>query len=93
MNNLLEDTIVTAPEILSGECMLIGRQEQTGLGGRFDPLGIAPDGSLVLIEIKRNRTPGEIVAHRESSSAGLDSPINTSVTCASCRSRGVLRIS
>lgn len=58
----LEEMIVTAPEILSGEWMLIGRQEQTGLGGRIDLLAIAPDGSLVLIEIKRNRTPREIVA-------------------------------
>jgi hypothetical protein len=58
----LEEMIITAPEILSGEWMLIGRQEQTGLGGRIDLLAIAPDGSLVLIEIKRHRTPREIVA-------------------------------
>ncbi len=58
----LEDMIVTTPEILSGEWMLIGRQEQTGLGGRIDLLAIAPDASLVLIELKRNRTPREIVA-------------------------------
>jgi len=58
----LEDMIVTAPEIISGEWMLIGRQEQTGLGGRIDLLAIAPDGSLVLIELKRNKTPREIVA-------------------------------
>lgn len=42
--------------------MLIGRQEQTGMGGRIDLLAIAPDASLVLIELKRNRTPREIVA-------------------------------
>jgi len=58
----LEDMIVTAPQILSGEWMLIGRQEQTGLGGRIDLLAIAPDASLVLIELKRHRTPREIVA-------------------------------
>lgn len=58
----LEEMILAAPEILSSEWMLIGRQEQTGQGGRIDLLAIAPDASLVLIELKRNRTPREIVA-------------------------------
>ena len=58
----LEDMIVATPQILSSEWMLIGRQEHTGLGGRIDLLAIAPDASLVLIELKRNRTPREIVA-------------------------------
>src|SRR5262245_7685948 len=59
---LLEDMIVAAPRLLSDEWMLIGRQEDTGFGGRIDLLAIAPDGSLVLIELKRNRTPREVVA-------------------------------
>jgi hypothetical protein len=58
----LEDMIVAAPQILSSEWMLIGRQEQTGMGGRIDLLAIAPDASLVLVELKRNRTPREVVA-------------------------------
>jgi len=58
----LEDMIVAAPKILSDEWMLIGRQENTGFGGRIDLLAIAPDGALVLIEIKRDRTPREVVA-------------------------------
>lgn len=59
---LLEDMIVAAPRILSDEWMLIGRQEDTGFGGRIDLLAIAPDGSLVLIELKRDRTPRDVVA-------------------------------
>lgn len=59
---LLEDMIVSDPRILSNEWMLIGRQEITTFGGRIDLLAIAPDGSLVLIELKRDRTPREIVA-------------------------------
>ncbi|MCX5646377.1 MAG: nuclease [Phycisphaerae bacterium] len=59
---LLEDMIATSPRILSDEWMLIGRQEDTGFGGRIDLLAIAPDASLVLIELKRERTPREVVA-------------------------------
>jgi len=58
----LEDMIITEPDILSKEWMLIGRQELTGFGGRIDLLAIAPDASLVLIELKRDKTPREIVA-------------------------------
>jgi RecB family endonuclease NucS len=54
--------MVREPRILSSEWLLIGRQEQTGHGGRIYLLAIAPDGSLILIELKRGRTPREIIA-------------------------------
>jgi len=59
---LLEEMIVSDPRILSDQWMLIGRQEETGFSGRVDLLAIAPDASVVLIELKRNRTPREVVA-------------------------------
>lgn len=58
----LEQMIASDSSILSGEWMLIGRQECTNHGGRIDLLAIAPDASLILIEIKRDRTPREIIA-------------------------------
>jgi hypothetical protein len=57
----LEDMIVVAPRILSDEWMLIGRQERT-ISGCLDLLAIAPDGALILIELKRDKTPREVVA-------------------------------
>lgn len=58
----LENMIVAAPSILSDEWMLIGQQVPTANGGYADLLAIAPDGALVLIELKRDRTPREVVA-------------------------------
>jgi hypothetical protein len=58
----LEDMIVAAPSILHDQWMLIGRQIDIGYGGRLDLLAVAPDGALVLIELKRDRTPRDVVA-------------------------------
>ena len=57
----LEDMIVSEPEILSDDWMLIGRQIHTGTG-LIDLLAIADDASLVLIELKRDKTPREVIA-------------------------------
>jgi len=59
---ILEEMIVATPDILSREWMIVGRQEDTGYGGRVDLLALAPDGALILIELKRGKTPREVVA-------------------------------
>ena len=58
----LEAMIVAEPRILSDEWMLVGKQVNTGMSGVVDLLAVAPDASLVLIELKRDRTPREVVA-------------------------------
>ena len=58
----LEDMIVEQPEILSSDWMLIARQAKTPFGGIVDLIAVAPDGSLVLIELKRGQTPRDVVA-------------------------------
>ena len=70
----LEDMIVATPALLSDDWMLIGRQESTGQGGRVDLLALAPDASLVLIELKRERTPREVVAQAKKIT-GVDFPV------------------
>lgn len=50
------------PGILSSEWMLIGRQVRSDHGGIIDLIAIAPDGSLVVIELKRDRTPRDVLA-------------------------------
>jgi hypothetical protein len=44
--------------------------ERTMSGGIIDLLAIAPDGTLVLIDLKRDRTPREVVAQARATPAG-----------------------
>lgn len=59
---LLEDMIESMPSILENEWMIIGRQVVTSSAKRIDLLAIAPDSSLVIIELKRNKTDREVVS-------------------------------
>src|SRR5205807_9593743 len=58
---LLEKMIVADPRILSDDWTLIGQQEDTG-HGPIDLIALARDASLVLIELKRDKTPREVMA-------------------------------
>lgn len=59
---MIEGWIAKQPDLLGLEILVIGRQVVTDFGGRIDLLGIDADGNLVIVELKRDRTPREIVA-------------------------------
>ncbi|WP_321371749.1 endonuclease NucS [uncultured Desulfuromusa sp.] len=59
---LLEKMIVSDPSILSLHWLLIGQQVRTDFGGIIDLLAVNQDGQLIVIELKRNQTPREVVA-------------------------------
>ena len=59
---LLQKMIIQDSSILSDQWMIIGEEVNTLDSGRIDLLAIAPDASLILIELKRDRTSREVVA-------------------------------
>ena len=59
---LLESMIVHDPRLLSDDLLIVGRQVKTESGGYLDLLALHPDGSVVLIEVKKGKTPREVVA-------------------------------
>jgi len=58
----LENWIEKDPSILGIDALIIGRQVATEHGGRIDLLGINNQGELIILELKRDKTPREIVA-------------------------------
>jgi hypothetical protein len=59
----LESIIADDSSILGlGPLLLVGRQVATDFGGRIDLLAIDEDGTTYVIELKRGRTPREVVA-------------------------------
>lgn len=58
----LEDILADDISIINPDLLLIGRQVSTSYGKFIDLLAIDANGCLVVIELKRNRTPREVVA-------------------------------
>ena len=58
----LEDLVEADPAILGQRLLIIGRQVVTAHGKRIDLLAIDIDGALHILELKRDRTPRDVIA-------------------------------
>ena len=58
----LETWLANDPSLLGIDIVLIGRQVVTRHGGRVDLLGLDRDANCVIIELKKGRTPRDVVA-------------------------------
>ena len=58
----LEDFLDKDISIASPNWMVIGRQTYTDYGNYIDLLAIDKDGNLIVLELKKNKTPREVVA-------------------------------
>ena len=59
---LIEDWVASDPGLLGLDAIIIGRQVPTEHGKFIDLLALDHDGGLVIIELKRDKTPRDIVA-------------------------------
>jgi len=58
----IEDVVEADPSVVDPDVLIIGRQVQTDQSGLIDLLGLSADGSIVVMELKRGRTPRDVVA-------------------------------
>lgn len=58
----MERWLAADPGLLGLEVLIIGQQVHTDHGGRIDLLAINQEGELVVIELKRDKTPRDIIA-------------------------------
>ena len=62
--SVLEAWLESNPDKIleDGRILIIGRQVRTDLGGFIDLLGVDREGNVVVVELKRDRTPRDVVA-------------------------------
>ncbi len=62
LESRLEEWIQADPTLISNDIIIIGRQVKTEYGGIIDLLALDQEGNLVILELKRDKTPRDIVA-------------------------------
>lgn len=62
LEDRLEDWLAQDPSLLGIDLLIIGRQVQTEYGGRIDLLGLDGEANTYVLELKRGRTPRDVVA-------------------------------
>ena len=62
--SVLEQWLESNPDKIleEGRILILGRQVRTDLGGFIDLLGADREGNVVVVELKRDRTPRDVVA-------------------------------
>ncbi len=60
--DMIQNWIAQKPELLGLDLLIIGREVVITDRGRIDLLGIDEEGNLAILELKRDRTPREIIA-------------------------------
>jgi len=58
----LEDTIVADPSLTGMDLLVVGRQVRTDSGGAIDVLAVDIEAHVHVLELKRGRTPRDVVA-------------------------------
>jgi len=59
---MIQGWIEQQPQLFGLDLLIIGREVPTADGGRIDLLGIDGEGDLAILELKRDRTPRDIIA-------------------------------
>lgn len=62
LEDRLEAWIATNPAVLGMDLAVLGRQVHTEFGGRIDVLALDQNANCVILELKRDRTPRDVIA-------------------------------